>query len=112
MSEIPATIQEILYAMPQYANVDAIKNVNKTIQFNFNGEESGSYYLVVKDGTVTTHEGNAPAADVTIETPSEIWKAISSGDINGAVAFMMGKFKASGDITILMAMQNWFNIPR
>jgi putative sterol carrier protein len=112
MTNIPVTIKEILYAMPDYANADAIKNVNKTIQFNFSGEETGNYYLVVRDGTVATHEGTAPAADVTIDTPSEVWKAISAGDVNGAVAFMTGKFKASGDITILMAMQNWFSLPQ
>jgi putative sterol carrier protein len=112
MTQIPATLQEIVHAMPQYANADAIKGVNKTVQFNFSGEEPGSYYLVLQDGTVTAHEGTADAADVTVDAPSEVWKSISTGDTNGAVAFMMGKFKASGDITLLMAMQNWFDIPR
>jgi putative sterol carrier protein len=111
MAQIPATLKEILYAMPQYANSDAIANVNKTVQFNFSGEEEGQYYLVVRDGTATMNEGVAANPDVTIDTPGEVWKAISAGDMNGAVAFMTGKFKASGDITILMAMQNWFTIP-
>jgi len=112
MAEIPATLKEILFAMPDYTNKDAIKNVNKTIQFNFSGEEPGQYYLVVRDGVATMNDGTAPTADVTIDTPSDVWKSISAGDMNGAVAFMTGKFKASGDITILMAMQNWFEIPR
>lgn len=111
MADIPASLKDILYAMPQYANRDAIQNVNKTVQFNFSGDEAGQYHLVVNEGTATVHEGLASAPDVTIDAPGEVWKAISMGEMNGAVAFMTGKFKASGDITILMAMQNWFNLP-
>lgn len=111
MAPIPATVKEVLYAMPEYANKGAIANIDKTIQFNISGDESGSYYLEIKNGTVTTHEGTAPAADVTIDTPADVWKQIATGDVNGAVAFMTGKFKAAGDITLLMAMQNWFRLP-
>ena len=72
MAEIPATMKEIIHAMPAYANADAIKNVDKTLQFSFNGEETGQYYLVVQNGSVTAHDGVAPKAEVTIETPSEV----------------------------------------
>lgn len=111
MSDLPMTVKGILEAMPQYANLDAIQSVNKTVQFNVTGEESGSYYLRVQNGTVTTHEGTAEDADVTIETPSDVWVQIAKGDLNGAVAFMTGKFRATGDISLLMSMQNWFNMP-
>ena len=56
------------------------------IKINISGDESGSYYLEIKNGTVTTHEGTAPAADVTIDTPADVWKQIATGDVNGAVA--------------------------
>jgi putative sterol carrier protein len=111
MTDVPTTLRDMIYAMPKFANHDALKDVNKSVQFNFSGDEAGTYYLDVTNGEVTVHDGPAPAPDVTIEAPSEVWKAISTGDMNGAVAFMTGKFKAAGDITLLMAMQSWFNLP-
>ena len=111
MAPVPTSVKEILYAMPEYANTGAIATVDKTVQFNISGEEAGNYYLEIKNGEVTTHEGVAPAADVTIDTPAEVWKQIATGEVNGAVAFMTGKFKASGDLGILMGMQNWFTMP-
>lgn len=111
MSELPMTVKGILEAMPQYANQAAIQDINKTVQFNVTGDESGNYHLRVQNGTVTTHEGIAEDADVTIETPAEVWVQIARGDLNGAVAFMTGKFRASGDISLLMSMQSWFNMP-
>ena len=105
------TIDDLMTQMPHYVDADATQGVDKTIQFEFTGDESGSYYLKVQDGTAETHAGTADNPDVTIHTPSDLWKRIATGQENGAVAFMMRKFTAEGELPVLMAMQNWFNIP-
>lgn len=110
--QAPGSIRDLFFAMPRFANTAAIQNVNKTIQWKITGEDAGNYYLEIRNGSVTTYEGISDKADVTIEAPADVWMGISSGEINGAVAFMQGKFKATGDITQLMAMQNWFTPPR
>ncbi len=106
------TVRQIFEAMPQYTNAAAIRGVDKTIQWEITGEEAGLYFLVVKDGTATMHEGRAPAANATIVVSGEVWKRIVTGQESGAAAFMLGKFKASGEIPLLMTMQNWFTLPR
>lgn len=111
MAEQPMTIHDLFMAMPAYANRAAIQQVDKTVQFEVTGEEKGNYYLVVKDGEVTVHEGVAAKPDATITTPADVWMEISTGQLNGAVAFMTGKFKATGDLSLLMTMQNWFDLP-
>lgn len=105
------TIRELFTTMPQYAKAEAIQGVDKTIQFKLTGEEAGNYYLRVQNGEVEAHEGEADKADATIRSSSELWIKIATGKENGAVAFMMGKFKAEGDLSLLMSMQNWFNRP-
>ncbi len=105
------TMRELFEAMPQYAKPSAIEGVNKTIQWEFSGEDGGNYYIVVQDGKVESHEGVASHADATIISPADVWKRVATGQENGAVAFMMGKFKATGDLGLLLAMQNWFSPP-
>jgi putative sterol carrier protein len=105
------TIRELFTAMPQYANASAIQGIEKTIQFKVTGKDAGNYYLTIQNGEATVDEGEADNPDATINTPSDVWLNIATGKQNGAVAFMMGKFKATGDPSLLISMQNWFNIP-
>lgn len=105
------TIKELFEQMPQYANSAALKGVTKTVQFNVSGDDAGSYILRVADGDVTTEEGEVAAPDITITTPADVWMDISTGKLNGAVAYMTGRFKAQGDLSTLMAMPNWFSLP-
>ncbi|MDQ7030972.1 MAG: SCP2 sterol-binding domain-containing protein [Ardenticatenia bacterium] len=106
------TLEEIFLAMPEHAVTEKIKNVNTTVQFIITGDEPGEYVLRIADGNVTVEKGRADDANLTITSPSDVWKGIVTGDINGAMAFMTGKFKASGDLNVLMQMQNWFTSPR
>ncbi|MCZ7572038.1 MAG: SCP2 sterol-binding domain-containing protein [Ardenticatenaceae bacterium] len=105
------SMREIMMAMPTMADPQKLARVNATIQFNFSGEEPGDYVLRVQDGQVTVRERNDPNADATIAAPSEVWKAIATGEMNPMTAFMMGKFKAAGNMALLMQMQGWFNTP-
>lgn len=105
------TIKEMFEQMPHYVNVEATRGITKTIQFRMTGEEPGDYVVHVNDGSATMEEGETEKADITITAPSEVWKDVSTGKLNGAVAFMTGKFKAEGDMSTLMAMQSWFNLP-
>ena len=105
------TIAELFTQIPNHVNESAIEGVNKTIQFNITGDEECEYYIVVDDGEVEVNEGQADDPDATINTPSDVWLKVSSGELNGAVAFMSGLFQAEGDFTLLMSMQSWFNRP-
>jgi len=105
------TIAELFAQMPNHVNKSAIEGVNKTVQFNITGDEEAEYYIVVDDGEVEIDEGQADEPDATINTPSDVWLKVSSGELNGAAAFMSGQFQAEGDFMLLMSMQNWFDRP-
>lgn len=111
MAQRPETLEQAFKAMPEFANSDAIQGVDKTIQFVVTGDEPGKYVVDIADGEVNVEEGTTDAADATITTPSDVWMGIITGDINGAMAFMQGKFKADGDLNVLMNMQKWFDTP-
>ena len=42
---------------------------------------------------------------VTIHTPSEVWMAMSHGEMAGAAALMTGKYCVEGDLGLLMRGQ-------
>jgi len=83
-------------------------NLVATIQFHATGKEPGNYYLHIENGKCTFHEGVANSPTATIHTPSEVWIAIISGEMNAALAYLQGKFSVEGDKGLLLKMQELF----
>jgi putative sterol carrier protein len=106
--ELPNSIKEVMDAMPGAFQPDKAAGVNATIQFNFTGAEAGNYAVKVADGKCDVSEGAADAPTVTINSPSDVWLKIMRRELDGATAFMSGQFTFTGDMGVLMQMQNWF----
>jgi putative sterol carrier protein len=45
---------------------------------------------------------------VLIRTPAEVWLAIAKGEMDGQQAFMSGKYKVEGDLSLLMRLPQLF----
>ncbi len=106
--ELPNSIKEVMDAMPTAFQPDKAAGANATIQFNFTGAEPGNYTVKVGDGKCEVTEGNADSPTVTINSPSDVWLKITRRELDGATAFMSGQFTFTGDMGVLMQMQNWF----
>ena len=74
--------------------------VRLTIQQIVTEEAGGDvrYHLVVDDGRLRVHAGDAPAPDVTLVQSREVAAALSRGEINAQQALEAGRLKLRGDI--------------
>jgi putative sterol carrier protein len=106
--QLPNSIKEVMDGMPQAFQPDKAAGANAVIQFNFTGAEPGNYTVKVADGQCDVTEGNADNPTVTINSPSDVWLKIIRRELDGATAFMSGQFTFTGDMGVLMQMQNWF----
>jgi len=102
------TCREIIAGMPTVFNAEAAGDIVADIYYKVTGEEPGDYYLEIANGTCSFHEGAPASPKLTIETPSEVWVAISTGKLDGQQAFMEQKYKASGDFGLLMKLSSLF----
>jgi putative sterol carrier protein len=66
--------------------------------------------LKVEEGKCEVQEGKADNPNVTINSPSDVWLKIVRRELDGAAAFMSGQFTFSGDMGVLLQMQNWFQM--
>ena len=67
-----------------------------------------SYQLLLgKDGGHVYTDGSLTST-TKIETPWDVWKAISAGEIGGAQALAMGKYRVSGDLDLMMHWDRYF----
>lgn len=57
-------------------------------------------YHVLDNGTLTAHDGQAAAPDVTIHVSDDNLVRLMKGDLNPMSAFLTGKVKVDGDVML------------
>ncbi|MDT7944396.1 MAG: SCP2 sterol-binding domain-containing protein [Dehalococcoidia bacterium] len=108
--QMPSSIRELMELMPRAFRPERAQGVKAVVQFNFTGPEPGSWVLKVEEGKCEVQEGKADNPNVTINSPSDVWLKIVRRELDGAAAFMSGQFTFSGDMGVLLQMQNWFQM--
>ena len=101
-------LRQTIEGMPLIFKSAAAEGLEAAIQFDVTGAEPGIYHLSIADGECTFHTGPATTPNLTITTPSDVWLAVSNGDISGQDALMQGQYQASGDLSLLLRMDSLF----
>lgn len=99
---------DTIAGMPTAFNSKAAGDLTADIQFDVSGDEPGSYYLHIDGGDCTFNEGESTTPSLTIHTPSEVWLAVSRGEMDGQMAFMQQKYTVEGDFNLLMKLNDLF----
>jgi len=102
------TCRELLAMMPAGFKKEAATGLNVVYQFEISGQESFVAHLQISDGNCVFVDGPHERPDVTVKSPSDVWLAISKGEMNGQTAFMTGRYKVEGDIALLMKLGSLF----
>lgn len=104
MKEIFTKIQERLEADPSKA-----AGLTATYQFNLSGDGGGDYYVVFTNGAGKVNEGTASNPDIAIFMDAADFKDLVEGKLDGIGAFMSGKLKVQGDLSLAMRLQTLLN---
>lgn len=76
------------------------------VQFHLTGPGGHDWYLVAQGGQGTRHEGTVENPDVTVTASAADWYAIRRGEIDRTEAFIGGRLKVEGDMTLLMRLED------
>lgn len=105
------TVTELFEALSDHFNGAAAAGLNKTLQWNITGEESGVWAFEITDGVGRLIPGGVEKADTTFTTTDKTWLAIAEGRMDAMRAFMTGKLKVSGDLNLAMKVPTFFPTP-
>jgi putative sterol carrier protein len=102
------TVREIFEGMPTTFLPEKAVGMNAVIQFDITGEGGGQWHADLVDGALSVIEGLHPKPQLTLSAAAQDYVDISTGKLNGQLAFMTGRLKAKGDLGLAMKMQNFF----
>ena len=95
-TKIPARLCE----KPQLAG-----QINNSFQFELTGDGGGNWYIDLTGGTGNVAEGNLESPGVTIGMSASDFVDLVEGRLDGQMAFMQGKLKIKGDMSLALKLQ-------
>lgn len=72
------------------------------LQLRLDGPGGGEWYVVIRDGDAARHAGVCDAPDATLTALHADWRAVQRGELDRLAAFLDGKLKIDGDLTLFM----------
>lgn len=101
-------ISEFMTRMSSAFVAEKAAGIDATIQLKLTGVQSVDYYLTIKNGQLGVTEGISPNPKLTLTADSEDFMKLFSGQIDPMKAFMQGKLKVTGDMSLAMKMMGMF----
>ena len=109
--EKPKSIAEVMQKLPEAFLAAKAGNAKAVIQFNLSGEGGGTYAVTIGDGKCQVAEGPATNPTATVTAAAADYLAIARNELNAVSAFMGGKLKVAGDMSLMMKFMDWFARP-
>jgi len=105
---IPDTAKDIIEAMPSAFAPERAKGLNATYQFELTGEGGGNWVLEIANQQCQVREGVADKPDATISLAAVDYVALIKKELDPMGAFMRGKLKVKGNMSLVMKVLNLF----
>ncbi len=87
--------------------IDPAKMAGQTVSYRFDIEGEGNWHVGVVDGAVTVTE-STDSADCVIRMKDDVFAKLRAGKQNPMTAFMTGKIKVEGDMSLAMKLKDLF----
>jgi Putative sterol carrier protein len=106
-----ATFDDLRNGLEEAFDSEGAKGVEATIQINI--EDLTNFFVDINDGALNVEEGEHENAGLSLTFDSqETMEKVFSGDQQAAMgAFMQGKVKFSGDMTLGQKLGSVFKTP-
>ena len=89
-------------------NPNVIPKLDAIIGFNLEDREE-NYYLIIKDDKCKAYRGTVKNPTLLIFTSADTWMKISTGELDGAMAYLKKFYTVEGDMNLLLKLNELFS---
>lgn len=102
-------VRELMQAIPDYFNAEKAKGVTGVVQCMFSGEQASDWVIKIENQTCSVEEGKSSNPDLTIKADAEDGVNLLTGKMDAMRAYMLGKVKVFGDLSLGMKLIDFFD---
>lgn len=102
------TAAKALEAMVVGAEATKLAGIDKVVMFDLAGEGGGQWTAKIADGKMEMVEGTGTPPNTTFKMKADVFLGIVNRKINPVAAFMQGKVRVEGDMSVAMRLQSLF----
>lgn len=99
------TVQDVLKHIGE-VDPAKIEGIDAVILFDLSGEGGGKWTTTLANGKINVEKGQTASPSMTLSMAAQDLVAMASGELNAMAAFMQGKIKVSGDMSLAMRLQS------
>ncbi|HQA69093.1 MAG TPA: SCP2 sterol-binding domain-containing protein [Aggregatilineales bacterium] len=100
------SVQELFTELPKRFDPEAWGSQDATLAFKVTGAQGGEWVADIRNRELEVREGTAEDANMTLIAEDKDLLAMINGELNPVTAFMQGKVKIQGDMSLAMKLQN------
>jgi len=102
------SVKEVFDNMATNFNSDKAAGMKAVYQYDITGDGGGKWYAEIADQKCNVSEGQHASPNITITVAAKDWLDIINGKLDGQMAFMSGKLKVKGDMSLAMKLKTLF----
>ncbi len=106
-----STIQEYINQLPEYFIPANAAGIDADIQLHLTGDQGGDWWISIHNQKLTEGKGDIPNPKLTLNGDAQDVLKVLTGQMDPMRAFMQGKFRVTGDMSLAMKLMNLFKRP-
>ncbi len=84
--------------------------MNAVYRFVLSDEPDGEVEAYIDNGALRVAPGKSAEPDIVLAATKDDWLRILHNEVSGQMAFLTGKLKIQGDVSLAMKLQSLFQI--
>lgn len=101
---VKETVENLVAKMNE--NPEHLGNLNSVFQFRLSGDEGGVYQLKVENQTVEVVNEEKYEPSISLELSDKNFIKLAKSSLNPTMAYMSGKLKVKGDLTLALKLNS------
>ena len=107
---IEGSIPQLMDSIPQYFVAERAAGVDAVVQFNLTGDQGGEWIVTIRDQKCTVVKGVDPKPRLVFSAEAQDCLDILTGKMDGMRAYMRGKLKLKGDMSLAIRLAGFFKL--